>query len=104
MNNKGLRGVGRIDYLAASVHADDFIFYPDSVIARGDRAKISEKQFGSVMFPQASLSDFELKWYPKKDRMQLKNRKAPFSFYDSTAMMQGTLTISKKWCCRIGQG
>jgi hypothetical protein len=96
MNNRGLRGDGHIDYLAARISSPDIVFYPDSVIAKGNRAKISQQQFGSVMFPQASLSDFEMKWYPKEDQMRLKNLKAPFNFYDSTAQMQGTVTISKQ--------
>jgi hypothetical protein len=103
MNNKGLRGAGQIDFLAASIASPDFIFYPDSVIARGNHAKISEKQFGSVVFPQASLRDFEMKWLPKQDRMMLKNRKAPFSFYDSTAQMQGTLILSKTGVAGMGK-
>ena len=103
MNNKGLRGAGQIDYLAASLVSDDFVFYPDSVISRGQRARISETQFGNVIFPQASLRDYELKWLPKQDRMMLKNTKAPFSFYDSTAQMQGTLTISKNGVAGMGK-
>jgi hypothetical protein len=103
MNNKGLRGAGEVNYLAASIASPDFVFYPDSVIARGDKAKISEKQFGSVVFPQASLHDFEMKWLPKQDKLMLKNRKAPFSFYDSTAQMQGTLTISKAGVAGMGK-
>jgi hypothetical protein len=103
MNNRGLRGVGRIDFLAASVSSKDFIFYPDSVIARGNRAKISEKQFGAVLFPQASLPDFQMKWYPKADKMQLKNLKAPFNFYDSTAQMQGVVTISRNGVAGAGK-
>lgn len=47
------------------------------------------------MFPDASLNDYEMKWYPKLDRMILKNQKAPFSFFDSTAQMQGTVVVSK---------
>jgi hypothetical protein len=96
MNNRGLRGDGRIDYLAATISSPDFVYYPDSVIARGNRAKIAQKQFGSVTFPQASLGDFEMKWLPKEDKMRLKNLKAPFNFYDSTAQMQGVVTISKE--------
>jgi hypothetical protein len=95
MNNRGLRGAGNIHFLAASVSSPDFIFYPDSVITRGNRATIAEQQFGSVLFPQASLPDFDMKWYPKEDKMRLKNLRSPFNFYDSTAQMTGTLTISK---------
>lgn len=103
MDNRGLRGFGRIDYLAASVTSHDFIFYPDSVIGRGNRARIAEKQFGSVVFPQASLPDYDMKWFPKEDKMKLKNMKAPFNFYDSTAQMQGTLTISKEGVAGAGK-
>lgn len=103
MNNRGLRGAGEIDYLAAKVSSKDFVFYPDSVIARGNRTKIVEKQFGSVLFPQASLPDFQMKWYPKEDKMQLKNLKAPFNFYDSTAQMQGLVTISRNGVAGAGK-
>ena len=95
MNNRGLHGAGEIEFLAAKVSSPDFTFYPDSVITRGNRATISEKQFGAVLFPQASLPDYDMKWLPKQDKMRLKNLKAPFNFYDSTAQMTGTLTISK---------
>ena len=103
MNNRGLRGVGRIDFLAASVNSKEFIFYPDSVIARGTRARIREEQFGPVLFPHASLPDFQMKWLPGQDKMQLKNLKAPFNFYDSTAQMRGVLTISKQGVAGAGK-
>ncbi len=103
MDNRGLRGLGEIDFLAATVYSQDFIFYPDSVITRGTRAIIQEKQFGAVKFPQASLPDYDMKWYPKQDRMLLKNLKAPFNFYDSTAHMQGILTISKEGVAGSGK-
>ena len=51
MNNRGLRGTGIINFLAASVKANDFVFYPDSVTAKGTDAKIDRKQFGEVKFP-----------------------------------------------------
>lgn len=96
MNNRGLRGGGKIQFLAATVSSPDFVFYPDSVIATGPRAIIEKKQFGSVLFPQASLPDYDMKWYPKEDKMKLKNLKAPFNFYDSTAQLNGKLVISKE--------
>jgi len=103
LNNRGLRGNGRIDYLAASATSNDFVFYPDSVLARGMRAVIHEKQFGDVNFPNASLTDYDMKWYPKADQMKFKNMKAPFSFYDSTAQMQGTVIVSKQGVSGAGK-
>ncbi len=103
MDTRGLRGIGTIEFLAAKLSSQDFIFYPDSVITRGNRAMIEQKQFGAVKFPQASLPDFDMKWYPKEDRMRLKNLKAPFNFYDSTAQMQGTITLSKNGVAGAGK-
>jgi len=103
MNSRGLRGMGSIEYLAATVNANDFIFYPDSVITKGSEATIAEKQFGAVTFPEAELTDFEMKWYPKRDQMRLKNVDKPFSFYNSSAQMRGTVTISKEGVAGAGK-
>jgi hypothetical protein len=103
LDNRGLRSPGEIDFLAATVKSNDFVFYPDSVTAKGARATIAEKQFGSVLFPQASLPNFLMKWSPKQDQMKLRNTTSPFNFYDSTAQLTGTITISKKGVSGIGK-
>lgn len=96
LDNKGLRGDGQIDYLAASVKASDFIFFPDSVSARGTVGEIKERQIGPVWFPQMILPEFKLKWVPKNDRFDLKNVKDPFNFYNGTAQLNGRLTINAR--------
>jgi len=103
LDNRGLRSPGKIDYLGATVYSDDFVFYPDSVAARGTRAVINEKQFGSVIFPQASLPNYQMKWFPKQDQMKIRNTTVPFNFYDSTAQLTGTITVSKKGVSAIGK-
>jgi hypothetical protein len=94
LDNRGIRGDGNISFLAANVASPDFIFYPDSVIARGNQASIEQKQLGPVNFPEAKLVNFDMKWYPKQDQMRLKNLNAPFEFYNATAQMRGTVSIS----------
>lgn len=103
MDNRGIRAPGKIDFLAANVRSNDFLFYPDSVIAKGAHASISEKQFGSVVFPQASLPDYQMKWFPKQDQMKFRNTTSPFNFYDSSAQLTGTITVSKKGVSGIGK-
>lgn len=103
LDNRGLRSPGKIDYLAATVKSNDFVFYPDSVIAKGARATIAQKQFGAVVFPQASLPNYQMKWYPKQDQMKFRNTTLPFNFYDSTAQLTGTITVSKKGVSAIGK-
>lgn len=95
LDNSGIRVGGRIDYLAATVESNDFVFYPDSVLARGAKGELKEKQFGNVWFPQATLTDYTLKWKPRVDRFELRNQKGPFNLYKSTAQLSGLLTVSK---------
>jgi len=95
LDNSGIRATGRIDFLAASVESQDFVFYPDSVIGKGKVGEIKEKQFGNVVFPQVTLPEFKMKWLPKQDKMNLKNLRDPFSLYASTATLNGRLTVSK---------
>ena len=95
LDNAGIRATGRIDYLAASVESKDFVFYPDSVVGRGNIGELKEKQFGAVWFPQVSLTEFSLKWLPKQDKFNLTNSRDPFNLYESTAQLDGLLTVSK---------
>jgi hypothetical protein len=95
LDNQGIRAAGKIDYLAASVGSEDFVFYPDSVVGRGTVGELTEKQFGSVWYPQITLNEFRLKWLPKQDRFGLKNLRDPFDLYNSTAQLDGELIISK---------
>ena len=96
LDNSGIRSTGKIEYMAASVESKDFIFYPDSVLAKGTIGEIKEQQFGSVWFPQITLTEFQLKWLPKQDRFKLKNLRDPFNLYNATAQLNGYLVVSKK--------
>ncbi len=95
LDNSGIRSTGRIDYLAASVASTDFVFYPDSVLGKGTVGEIEEKQFGSVWFPQVTLTEYQLKWLPKQDKFRLKNLRDPFNLYNSTAQLNGYMVVSK---------
>ncbi len=95
LDNAGIRVNGKIEYLAASVQSPDFVFYPDSVIAKGKVGEIKEMKIGSVWFPQVTLPEFVLKWKPKQDRFQLRNQKGPFNLYTTTAQLDGSLIVSK---------
>ncbi|HNP95203.1 MAG TPA: hypothetical protein PKJ63_06225 [Cyclobacteriaceae bacterium] len=95
LDNAGIRATGRIDYLAASVESNDFVFYPDSVVGRGNVGQLTEKQFGSVWYPEVTLTEFKLNWLPKQDKFNLSNLRDPFNLYQSTAQLDGRLTVSK---------
>jgi hypothetical protein len=95
LDNAGIRASGKIEYLAAKVEAKDFVFYPDSVLVKGNIGEINEKQIGGVTFPQVSFTDYQMKWFPKQDKFKLKNTKEPFALYKNTATLNGIVTVSK---------
>lgn len=103
MDNDGLRVTGKIEYLAATVQSTNFVFYPDSVLGRGNVGELKEMQFGQVWFPQVTLPQFELDWKPKQDRFGLKNLKEPFNLYNATAQLDGTMTVSRSGVSGTGK-
>jgi len=94
MNKKGLRSTGRIDFLSSTLISDEFIFYQDSVTGEGLNANIEEEEHSGVIFPQANLANFRMKWLPQKDSMYVSNIADPFQFYNGTASLDGTAIIS----------
>jgi hypothetical protein len=58
LDNAGIRASGRIEYLAAKVEAQDFVFYPDSVLAKGHvgsrKNKLARWHFHKSVSPTTS--------------------------------------------------
>lgn len=98
LDKKGLRGIGKIDFLNSTITSNDFIFYPDSVYS--DKADVITKEgtnelcADNVTFPEMSLDQCKMNWYPRKDSLYLQNRKEPFQFYNNTATLDGKAIIS----------
>ena len=98
MDGKGIRGKGQIKYLTTTVTSDDFVFYQDSVIAKGPTVKMEKGVYGdSAAYPDATVTDFAMKWSTKADTMYLTNAgKTPWYFYNRRVRMNGTLAINEK--------
>lgn len=94
MTKSGLVGEGTIDFLTSTMYSDEFVFYPDSVVATGKNFTMREEDYGGHVYPQANLEDYKMKWLPKKDSMYISNIEEPMQFYDETASLDGTAIIS----------
>lgn len=92
----GLKGDGKIDYLASSIESDQFLFTTDSVTAKGKKGTIKETIINQVSFPQVTLPSFKMNWIPSKDSLILKNQKEPFSLYNGIGQLKGSLIVTKK--------
>lgn len=98
LDGKGLRGKGEIKYLTTTVKSDDFIFYQDSVVAKGQTVFMEKGTYGdSAAYPDANVTEYNMKWLTKADTMYLTNAgKTPWYFYNKRVRMNGTLAINEK--------
>lgn len=96
LDSRGIRANGQLDYLGAHLQSNDFIFYPDSVKGKGAQGNITNHQLGTLVFPDASLPNYEMTWKPKKDELRISSTSKDFKFYDSTATFKGSIIVSKK--------
>lgn len=96
LNNKGIRGKGEIKYLTSTIKSDDFIFYQDSVVAKGNTFVLREANDAMGNFPDAVAAGFTMKWLPKKDSLIVRNDpdKGPFRMYKGTSTLDGQLVLS----------
>jgi len=94
LSNKGLRGSGEIDFLATQIYSEDFIFYPDSVTAKGTNGRIKPGTIKGTSYPEAVLGAYDVHWLPRKDSMYLHTLKEPFKFYEGTAQLEGYANVT----------
>jgi hypothetical protein len=96
LDNKGLRGKGEMKYLTSTIKSDDFIFYQDSVIAKGNTFVLREANDKMGNFPDAMAAGFSMKWLPKRDSLIVRNDTArgPFRMYKATTTLDGQLVLS----------
>ena len=94
LDNNGIRGNGRIDFLTSSLESDDFIFYPDSVVGSGHYFEMKEEDYNGVIFPQINVDNYDMLWLPKKDSMYIDNTEEAFQLYNQTASLDGRVIVS----------
>lgn len=100
LDNQGIRGNGRIEYLNTVVESNDFVFYLDSVKALASHSKtvagtnpsLPEK----IVFPEVEVNGPEMLWYPSKDRMNFMSYSEPFDLFGGKAILNGTATVTSK--------
>lgn len=100
MDNRGLIGNGRIEFLNTTCYSEQFYFFVDSVLTIGTN---SDTKAGSnpslspeVSFPLLTVGQYEMNWKPKKDSMNITNLSSPFQLYQNTASLNGTAIITER--------
>lgn len=100
MDNRGLVGNGRIEFLNTTCYSKEFYFFSDSVLTIGTNADTKpghNKEIATdVTFPLFTLEEYEMNWKPKADSMNITNMSSPFQLYNKTATLNGTGIITEK--------
>jgi len=106
LDNQGIRGDGRIEYLNTTLYSNDFVYFKDSVLTIGTnmdtKLGVNPLLNDSITFPDVKCEAYRLKWHVSQDSMMISNMSTPFQLYKATANMQGTLVNSEKGMFGIG--
>jgi len=92
MSNEGLRGNGKLEYIASTTYSNDFLFFPDSMNAIAQSFDVEESPV-AVEFPPVEGKNIETRWLPKKDIMYHKEIDQPIAMYDMESFMNGQTMI-----------
>lgn len=93
MDNAGLHGAGRMEYLNSQTQASGIEFYPDSMVATTTNVRI-EKVFGEIEHADVSVGKAYQYLYPDTNMMMMKMAEEPFYLYDSTSTLAGSIQLS----------
>ncbi|MFT6964312.1 MAG: hypothetical protein ACJAWV_004053, partial [Flammeovirgaceae bacterium] len=96
LDNKGIRGDGRIEYLTGEFISDDFVFFSDSVTTtRGSGGQIKPGNYASASYPSVKFERYNMDWLVNKDSMLLTSQSGkPFEIYNKGYSFNGTLALS----------
>ena len=93
MSNKGLTGAGTIKRLTSTTTADEFLFFPDSMITKAKTFNIAKDPEG--LFPSLQNSDISVKWLTKTDEWTAKSLSGKkFDIFDNEATLDGTINLT----------
>lgn len=92
LSHEGLKGDGKLEYVASTTFSNEFIFLPDSMIAVAQSYSVKENPV-AVEFPPVEGVNVKTTWFPKKDYMIHKQITDPIKMYDMKSLMHGQTRI-----------
>lgn len=93
LNNKGLNGKGAFNALTAELNSDLIVFFPDSIIATCDTFYLDKKTTPHQPLTYSN-GPVSINWQAKKDTLNVRMLKQPFSLYNNSASLEGDLLLS----------
>ncbi len=95
MSNRGLTGSGTLKHLTSTTTAEDYRFFPDSMLTKAKTFNIARD--GTGIFPELASSDVDIKWLPGKDEWTARNSKdSNFTMFANGTSLNGSITLKPK--------
>jgi hypothetical protein len=95
MSNKGLTGSGTIKHLTSTTVADEFKFFPDSMITQA--ATFNIEKDGAGVFPVLNSKDVSIRWLTKKDEWIASVASGnTFNMFENGTTLDGKMSLSPK--------
>lgn len=96
LNNSGLRGAGKLTYLASVAESGDFVFYPDSMNTTARKFDMLKSVQNGAEFPDIKAQDVKIHWEPYVEgKFVVSNTTKPLLFYNSESKLSGSINIGK---------
>jgi hypothetical protein len=95
MSNRGLIGSGTMKRLTSTTKAEEFHFYPDSMLTEAKTFNIEKD--GSGLYPVLNSEDVSVKWLPETDAWTAKNATGKkFDMFENGTTLDGSVTLTPK--------
>jgi len=92
MSNKGLIGSGKLKHLSSVTQADEYKFFPDSMITQATTFDIEKDNSG--LFPILNSKNISIKWLTKEDEWLATNSTGKsFNMFDNGTTLDGRLNL-----------
>lgn len=92
LTNKGLRGNGRLTYLASEAQSDVFKFYPDSMNTHANTFSI-RKQSSGTLVPEMTNNAVNIHWEPYNDILMAEQTTNAFQILNDSTTLTGQLAL-----------
>lgn len=93
MSNKGLIGSGTMKYLTSVTKAEEYKFFPDSMLATASAFDMTKDVSG--LFPELTSKDVNIKWLPDKNEWLADNSVGKsFNIFGNGTTLDGSLKLT----------
>jgi len=92
MSSSGLRGFGSLNYITSTTWSDNFLFHPDSVMAKSRRF-LERESPGEISYPYVENDIAQVKFFPAADLMHINRIEHAFKIFNDSIFFGGDLAL-----------